>query len=194
MTTTVTRNRQEARQQRAARVQASIAAAVACPLCPEVTTQVGLEVLTKTLGATGGRRWWKATNTTRQQAAALAADPRWRERALRWIDTYGGQHGHGPTWRRLWDEQPLWPTSMRVALLNEVMRQLCEGGWLDGTKTPFGLCRRVSPNRPALGADMHDEAPEPSSRGFALLVGQGIGLGSGPETAKARQTHAPSTT
>ncbi|WP_329583155.1 hypothetical protein [Streptomyces sp. NBC_01361] len=139
-----TRNRQTADQARAVRVQTSVGAAVACPLCLEVTAEVGLEVLTRTLGPDGIHPWWtKGSKTVRERAFQLTEDPEWRERALGWIDAYREAHGHGPSWRTFWHEPSLWPADATLALLNTAMRQLNEGGHLDGTKTPFGLCRRV---------------------------------------------------
>ncbi|MBV9022980.1 MAG: hypothetical protein JO362_04050 [Streptomycetaceae bacterium] len=143
MSKTATRNRQAARQDRAARVQASIAAAVNCPLCPQVTVEAGLEIPTKALGPEGGRRWWNGSRAAQERAVQLTGDPAWRERALGWIDAYRDAHGHGPSWRRFWREPSLWPTDTTVSLLHTVMRQLNQDGYLDGTKTPFGLCRRT---------------------------------------------------
>ncbi|MFF3159253.1 hypothetical protein [Streptomyces sp. NPDC057910] len=140
---TKTKKRQAARQYWAARVQASIAPVVECPLCPEVTVQRGLDILTYALGPEGGHRWWKPTGTVRERALRLTGDPEWRERALGWIDAYRAEHGHGPSWRQFWRAPSLWPTDTTVTLLNSVMRQLSEDGHLDGTKTPFGLRRRA---------------------------------------------------
>jgi hypothetical protein len=60
-----TATKQAARQDRAAKVQASIAVVVDCPLCPEVTAETGLEILGKALGPGGGRRWWGVVNERR---------------------------------------------------------------------------------------------------------------------------------
>ncbi|MEW1551319.1 hypothetical protein [Streptomyces tsukubensis] len=145
MSGTATVNRRAlARRTRAAKVQESIARAVQCPLCPEVTPENGLDILTYALGPEGGHRWWNGTATIRERAMRLTADPRWCERALAWIDAYRAQHGHGPSWRQFWRAPDLWPTDTTVALLNCVMRQLNESGHLDGTKTPFGLRRRTA--------------------------------------------------
>ncbi|MFJ5142780.1 hypothetical protein [Streptomyces sp. NPDC088707] len=133
------------RQDRAAKVQASIAPAVACPLCPEVTAEIGLEILTKSLGPEGGHRWWNASSGTQARAAELIDDPKWREQALGWVDTYRADHGHGPSWRTFFRAPSLWPEDTTVALLNEAMRQLTQSGFLDGTKTPYGLRRRAHP-------------------------------------------------
>jgi hypothetical protein len=141
--------KQAARKDRAAKVQAAIAAAVICPLCPEVTAEVGLEALTKSLGPGGGRRWWNSTKTVQDSARRLTGDAAWRERALGWIDAYREAHEHGPSWRTFWNEPPLWPADATVNLLRTVMRQLNEGGFLDGTKTPFSLCRRANEQLPA---------------------------------------------
>lgn len=142
MSKTATRDRQTARRDRAARVQASIAAAVNCPLCPEITAEVGLDVLTKTLESQAGRPWWNCKKKVLDRAARLTDDPAWRECALGWIEDYRAAHGHGPRWRRFWAEPSLWPADTNAALLNTVMRQLNKAGYLDGTKTPFGLCER----------------------------------------------------
>ncbi|GGZ36427.1 hypothetical protein GCM10010387_33110 [Streptomyces inusitatus] len=56
----------------------------------------GLDILTHTLGPEGGHRWWNDSATVRERALRLTGDPRWRERALAWIDTYRAQHGRGP--------------------------------------------------------------------------------------------------
>ncbi|WP_329111857.1 hypothetical protein [Streptomyces sp. NBC_01353] len=143
MSVTVTTKRLVTRQDRAAKVQASIAAAVGCPLCPEVTAEIGLEILTKARGPEGGHWWSKASKTVQECAAELTGDPAWRERALGWIDDYRAAHGHGPSWRTFWREPSLWPAETTVSLLNTVMRQLSVGGYLDGMKTPFGLRRRA---------------------------------------------------
>ncbi|MEV8321405.1 hypothetical protein AB0Q95_45405 [Streptomyces sp. NPDC059900] len=143
MNRTAVKDRRSARQERAARVQASIAAAVTCPLCPQITREVGLEILTKTLGPGGGRRWWKSTRAVQERAVRLAGDRPWREDALAWIDAYRSAHGHGPSWQEFWRAPCLWPDEATTALLNTVMRQLHEDGYLDGTKTPFALCRRT---------------------------------------------------
>lgn len=137
------KERQAARQKRAARVQASIAAAVDCPLCPNITAETGLEILTKTLSPGRGRKWWTTTKAVQGNATRLSSDLAWRERALEWIDAYQTAHGHGPSWREFWRAPSLWPDEATAALLSAVVRQLNEGGWLDGTKTPFALCRRA---------------------------------------------------
>ncbi|WP_406514576.1 hypothetical protein OG851_43495 (plasmid) [Streptomyces sp. NBC_00161] len=143
MSTTAARNRRTAaRQDRAAKAQVSIAAAVSCPRCPEVTAETGLEILTKALGPEASRWWWNGSKTVQERAEQLTGDPAWRERALGWIDAYRDAHGHGPSWRTFWREPSLWPEDTTLSLLNTVMRQLGEGGHLAGTKTPFGLRRR----------------------------------------------------
>jgi hypothetical protein len=91
--------------------------------------------------------WWNGSKTVQERAARLTGDPAWREQALGWIDAYRDAHGHGPSWRTFWRAPSLWPTETSVALLNTVMRQLNQDGYLDGTKTPFGLCRRT-PQQP----------------------------------------------
>lgn len=140
---TGTKDRQAARQKRAARVQASIAAAVNCPLCPDITAETGLEILTKTMAPARNRRWWKTTNVIEERATQLTRDLAWREQALEWLDTYHEAHGHGPSWQEFWRAPSLWPDETTVALLNAVVRQLNLDGCLDGTKTPFALCRRT---------------------------------------------------
>ncbi|MFD7667482.1 hypothetical protein [Streptomyces sp. NPDC059788] len=124
-------------------MQASIAPVVQCPSCPEVTAQRGLDILTHALSPGKGHRWWKPTRTVRERALRLTGDPQWRERALGWIDAYRAEHRHGPSWRQFRRAPLLWPTDTTVALLNCVLRQLSKDGYLDGTKTPFGLRRRA---------------------------------------------------
>ena len=141
-TTTTKRQSAPAGQTRVVRVQESIAAAVACPLCPEVTAEQGVDLLMKAAGPQNARRGWYSSNAIHGSARELSGDPEWRERALQRIDAYRAAHGHGPTWRRFWSEPSLWPTDASVQLLTTVMRQLSEGGHLDGTRTPFGLRRR----------------------------------------------------
>ncbi|WP_331761879.1 hypothetical protein [Streptomyces sp. NBC_01546] len=138
-----TESKKVARQNRAAQVQASIGAVVACPLCPHVTVENALEILTTALGPNGGHAWWNSTKVVHDRALQLTGDPAWRERALSWIDDFNESHGHGPSWRLFWRAPVLWPADTTVSLLNTVMRQLNEGGYLDGTRTPFGLRRRT---------------------------------------------------
>ncbi|NEE37971.1 hypothetical protein G3M53_72810 [Streptomyces sp. SID7982] len=139
--TPTTKQRPPWHENRATRVQESIAAAVACPRCPEVTPEHGVEVLTKTVGPQNARRGWFSSNAVQASARELSGDRVWRELALRRLDAYWAAHGHGPTWRAFWRE-PLWPADASVQLLTTVMRQLSEGGHLDGTRTPFALRRR----------------------------------------------------
>ncbi|MFF7258578.1 hypothetical protein [Streptomyces microflavus] len=140
--TTTTKRRSVPGQTRVARVQESIGAAVACPLCPEVTPEHGVEVLMKAVGPQHARRSWYSSNVIHDSARELTGDPEWCERALQCIDAYRAAHGHGPTWRTFWSEPSLWPADASMQLLTTVMRQLSEGGHLDGTRTPFGLRRR----------------------------------------------------
>jgi hypothetical protein len=118
--------------------RASISAAVSCPLCPEVTAEVGLEALTKALDAENARRGWKITKTVRERAVRTG-DPGWRERALGWNDTFRHAHGHGPTWRQFGTEPSLWPADTTGSVVITVLRELSRDGHLAGTKTPFGL-------------------------------------------------------
>ncbi|MEU5163380.1 hypothetical protein AB0G74_27740 [Streptomyces sp. NPDC020875] len=149
MSETAVKDWRAVRQARAARVQESIARAVACPLCPEITPEEGLEILARAMGPQGGgRRWWKDTKTIRERALRLTGDPVWRERALSWTDAYWDEHGHGPTWKRFWNAPGLWPPDTTGSLLNTVLRQLAEDGGFDGTKTPFGLRRRTGTGGP----------------------------------------------
>lgn len=136
------KKRREARQHWAATIQQSVGEVVNCPLCPEVTPEQGVEILTMALGPDGGHRWWNSTRAVHDRAARITGDPVWRERAFEWIDAYRAAHGHGPSWRQFWRAPDLWPAETTVSLLNTVMRQLSENGHLDGTKTPFGLRRR----------------------------------------------------
>ena len=139
-----TEPRQAGQHARAAKFQKSIAAVVECPLCPMITAEAGLEILTKSLGPQGTHQWRNGSKTTQQRAAQLVGDTAWRERALGWIDGYREAHGHGPSWRRFWYERSLWPADATITLQNVVMRELGCGGYLDGMKTPFGLRRRTA--------------------------------------------------
>ncbi|MFH8620173.1 hypothetical protein ACH4E8_34535 [Streptomyces sp. NPDC017979] len=144
MSETATKNRLAARQNRAARVQESIARAVRCPRCPDITAEEGLEILARALDPKN-HRWWKTSRPVQERALRLTGDPAWREQALAWIDAYWDEHGHGPTWRHFWNAPALWPQDTTGSLLNTVMRQLTANGSFDGTMTPFGLCRHTEP-------------------------------------------------
>jgi pterin-4a-carbinolamine dehydratase len=142
------KDRQLARNSRAERVRASIEAAVRCPLCPEVTAEVGVEALTKALEVEDYRRGWKITKTARERAERLTGDPGWRERALGWIDAFRHSHRHGPTWRQFGTEPSLWPADTTGSVVITVLRELSRDGYLDGTKTPFGLRHTPPQNSP----------------------------------------------
>ncbi|GGT79656.1 hypothetical protein GCM10010243_67280 [Streptomyces matensis] len=139
----MTARRSARRQGRAAKVQASIAAAVNCPLCPELTAEAGIQLLTRTLERRPVQPWWSRSEEAQERAQELTGDPDWRERALSWIDAYRDAHGHGPSWQTFWRAPHLWPTDATASMLNNVMRQLRQAGLIDGTRTPYGLRRRT---------------------------------------------------
>lgn len=124
---------------RAVRVQAAVAAAVACALCPEVTPERGVEILAEARPADNRGL---GTATARARAGELVDDPHWRGRALAWISAYRHQHGHGPTWKAFREEPALWPPEAPKSIRRIALLVLARSGQLDGTKTPFGLAVR----------------------------------------------------
>jgi hypothetical protein len=123
---------------RARQVQGSVQAAVACPLCPEVTPERGVEIFATTnvtdLGYTP-----KITVNTKERTDTLLKDKAWRQPALEWIGAFWAEHEHGPTWSRFLAADGIWPEDFPKYMRRVVMAKLYQRGYLDGTKTPFGL-------------------------------------------------------
>jgi hypothetical protein len=122
---------------RARQMQASVQAAVDCGLCPDVTPERGIEILVTT-GVTNLSYLCGATVVVKRQADALVSDAAWRQAALDWISGFWAEHGHGPTWSRFLAAE-VWPGECPKRVRRSVMAKLYQRGFLDGTKTPFGL-------------------------------------------------------
>jgi hypothetical protein len=128
----------EFRSHRARQIQASVRAAVECPLCTQVTPERGIEIIATT-ATTDLSRTYKLTNVTKERAGALLKDKAWRTAALSWISAFWAEHGHGPTWSGFLHADQVWPHDSSQYLRRVVMAKLYQRGHLDGTKTPFGL-------------------------------------------------------
>jgi len=126
---------------RAQRIQASVAAAVACHLCPHVTPEFGVQILSTPFKPIGQR---ESTGTSRARAEVLTDDPTWRQDVFEWIASYWAAHGHGPTWGELRQEPSLWPDELPQHVRRFAIVLLGQGRYLDGTKTPFGLKARAN--------------------------------------------------
>ena len=122
---------------RARLMQASVQAAVDCALCPDITPERGVEILVTT-GVTNLSHLCSATAVVRRQAHALVSDATWRQAALDWISGFWAEHGHGPTWSKFLAAD-LWPQECPKHVRRTAMAKLYQRGFLDGTKTPFGL-------------------------------------------------------
>lgn len=129
----------ENRTRQAVKRQQSVAMAVACELCPDVTPEVGLTVLSQPMR--GPRRKFNAS--VQQRAADMIADNTWRETFLGWLDKYWATHHHGPTWRKIRAHDAVWPDGCPQIMRNAVLQALPGSGFVDGTRTPYGMKRRV---------------------------------------------------
>jgi hypothetical protein len=124
-------------------VQASIQAAVDCPLCPEVTPEQGVEALAKS-ATNEPMGTVKVSEANQERVDALAADEAWRATALGWVIEFWAEHGHGPTWRAFKTAE-FWPPEHRSQVRKAVMSALYWSGYLDGTRIPYGLRACVEP-------------------------------------------------
>lgn len=127
------------RQLKAARAQQSVAAAVACDLCPDITAEVGIKVLT--MQAPRETMSCMSASLVRR-ARTLIADDTWRTEFFAWLDAYWAAHHHGPTWRTLRTTEEIWPQDGSLVLRRAVLRTLPSSGHVDGTRVPYGLCVR----------------------------------------------------
>ncbi|MBR7828854.1 hypothetical protein KDK95_21270 [Actinospica sp. MGRD01-02] len=128
----------EFRQRLARQIHASVRAAVECALCPEITPERGIEIIL-TSSVTDLSRTYKLTHAARERVDATVTDEAWRGAALGWITAFRAEHSHGPTWSKFLHAETIWPAETSVYLRRVVMAKLYQRGYLDGTKTPFGL-------------------------------------------------------
>jgi len=139
-------------------VQRAVAAAVACELCPGVTAEHGLAVLT---GARPGKRMWRGTPALRDAARELLDQDGRRERILEWIDAFNRDHGHGPAWRQLFKAPGLWAEEMPMAIQQCALAVLTLEGRLDGMKTPYSMCLRTAESGPVAARQRTADTRQP---------------------------------
>lgn len=131
-------SKHEKRVRRAAKAQASVGAAVACPLCPNITPSMGLGILTKKQGADRRR-----IPVSAMAEAARLADDVWLKNLASWLEAYWTDHRHGPSWRVFWREAALWPDGCPDVVQRAMVVYLGRERLIDGLRTPFGMRTRT---------------------------------------------------